>query len=326
MSQPQVREGGPWEKMKTTMSINQIIDQWLENTDIVEISRYYYKQKILQWFHFLSARKKDPRSPSRKDVIEYKQYLETSGYSELTVGSYITVVKLFYRYLEENKYYENIAAGIRSLGRYKGHRKRALDENTAHKLLESIDSRTEIGMRDRLMISLMLFYGLRTCEVERLDIADFTVAGELNLMRIQRKGRREKKEQIAVSRHIVEMMEEYISCRDFQPQDPLFIVHSSFYHGRRLCRKTISSIVKRRLRAIGVYSRDITAHSLRHTCASMLIASGVALADVQDILGHSDIATTRIYTVEAQREKLLQNNPSLLIEDKLLKGIKQPII
>lgn len=308
--------------MKTTLTINQVIEQWLINTDIVSITRYYYQRKILLWFQYLSANNRDPRSPVRKDVIDYKQYLESKQYSELTVNGYITIVKLFYRYMEECRYSDNIAAGIRSSRRYKGHRKGILSEVSAMELINSVATNTEVGMRDRLMISLMLFYGLRTCEVERLDVDDFTESFDRYLMRIQRKGRREKKEQIAVSRNIIDMIEQYTSCRNFCSGDPLFVNHSRNGNGLRLCRKTISSIVKNRLRKIGIDSSDITAHSLRHTCASMLIASGVALADVQDVLGHSDIATTRIYTQEAQREKLLKNNPSLLLENKLLKPIK----
>lgn len=310
--------------MRTSLTINQVIDEWLADSDVGAITRRSYRCKIQLWFRWLSAQRIDPRHPRRSNVIDYKHHLETSRHTELTVNGYIKVVKIFYRYVEERKYYDNIAAGIRSSSRYTGHRKAPLSQAESQSLIDSIDTRTEIGMRDRLMVSLMLFYGLRTCEIERLDINDFDRDGDRYLMRIQRKGRKEKHERIAVSRNIIDMLEDYTSCRNFQISDPLFVCHASNRHSQRLHRGGISEIVKQRLRSIGVDRANATAHSLRHTCATMLIKSGVSLDDVRDILGHTDSATTRIYIGRAQEEKLLNNNPSILIETMLTKTQKQP--
>lgn len=307
--------------MRTTATINQIVDQWLDNTDATQTTKRSYRSKVMLWFRWRSTNALDPRSATRAQVIRYKNELEEQKYSELTVDSYVTAIKLFYKFCEAMNYHENIAAGIRSSHKTYTHRKMALDTEQAKALLHSIDTRTEQGLRDKLIVSMMLFYGLRSCEVERLSIEDFSPDG---LVRIQRKGRREKRDTIRVSPTIVELFEDYTSCRRFQPTDALIVSHSHRNHEGRLSRHSISVMVKQRLKGIGIDSPKITAHSLRHTCGSMLIEQGVPLEDVRDILGHTDTTVTRIYVGVAQRQKLLKHNPSASLEAMILNTPKQP--
>lgn len=82
---------------------------------------------------------------------------------------------------------------------------------------------------------------------------------------------------------------------------------------RRLAKVTISAIVKQRLRDIGIDRPDITAHSLRHTCRSLLVESGMDVETIKDMLGHTDTQTTRIYVGMAQRRRLLENSPSNIV-------------
>lgn len=77
--------------------------------------------------------------------------------------------------------------------------------------------------------------------------------------------------------------------------------------------KSLSRIIKQRMRDIGIDSERVTAHSLRHTAATTLLANGVALPDVQNLLAHKDIKTTMIYQHEFDR----LSNPS----ESLLSGI-----
>ena len=80
-----------------------------------------------------------------------------------------------------------------------------------------------------------------------------------------------------------------------------------------------SRSVHERLSAIGINRPDITAHSLRHTCASMMVEAGADLETVRDMLGHTTTNTTRIYAQEVHARMLLRNSPSKLVE----KAIKQ---
>lgn len=306
--------------MRTTANLNEIIDQWLDNIDATQTTKHSYRSKVLLWLRWRSANELDPRTATRAQVIRYKNELESNKYSELTVDGYITAIKLFYKFCEAMSYHENIAAGIRSSHKTYTHRKLALEIEQAQALIQSIDTRTERGLRDKLIVSMMLFYGLRSCEVERLSIDDFSPEG---LVRIQRKGRREKRDVIKVSQMILDQLEAYTSCRRFKPTDPLMVSHSHRNHEGRLSRHSISTMVKQRLKTIGIDSPKITAHSLRHTCGCMLIEQGVPVEDVRDILGHTDTTVTRIYVGAAQRQKLLKHNPSTNLETMILSAPKQ---
>lgn len=302
--------------MKTTLTINEIIAEWLVSLDIVELTRRSYRYKLTLWFKYLTFNKIDVRSPKRRHVISYKQILETQGKSELTVDGYITVVKLFYKFIEERGYYENIAAGIRSSHLAYEHRKGCLTPIEATSLLSSIDVENAKGVRDKMIIALMLIYGLRACEVSRINVGDISRDGNSFMLRLMRKGRREKREAIAVSNELFNLYEKLAKWCD--PGVPLFKAVSSKNKGGGITSATIGRMVKQRCRHIGVDRIEITGHSLRHTCASMLIERGVAVEDVRDVLGHSSTSTTRLYIRAAQKAKILRHNPSLILDSELL--------
>lgn len=111
------------------------------------------------------------------------------------------------------------------------------------------------------MISLMLFNGLRTCEVERIDIGDFSTREGEPILSIQRKGRTDKNEIVVLHPNTVTWLEEYIVDRDFDEHTPLFVSHKARC-SNRLVRQTIGRIVKQRLACIGISHPKISAHSL----------------------------------------------------------------
>ncbi len=305
--------------MKTSATINQVIAEWLANIDVMATTRRSYGAKVQLWFRWLHGRGCDPRMPRRVDLLSYKQDLEAQGKTALTVDSYVTAVRLFYKYCKQRGYYDSIGDGIRSSVRYKGHRKGRLIAADAARLLDSIDVTTRKGKRDKLMIALMLLLALRTCEVERINIEDFDRTEDgIPILYIQRKGRHEKVEAMALPDSIVELFTDYIADRDLKPGKALFVGENRKVP-QRLLRTSISQIVHERLAAIGINRPDITAHSLRHTCASMMVEAGADLETVRDMLGHTTTNTTRIYAQEVHARMLLRNSPSKLVE----KAIKQ---
>ena len=210
--------------MKTSATINQIIAEWLANIDVMATTRRSYGTKVQLWFRWLHGRGCDPRMPRRVDLLNYKQALELQGKTALTVDSYVTAVRLFYKYCGQRGYYDSIGDGIRSSVRYKGHRKGRLTAGDAARLLDSIDVSTRKGRRDKLMIALMLLLALRTCEVERINIEDFNRTDEgIPILYIQRKGRHEKVEAMALPDSVVELFTDYIADLDLNSGYALFV-------------------------------------------------------------------------------------------------------
>ena len=119
-----------------------------------------------------------------------------------------------------------------------------------------------------------------------------------------------------------ENLDSFIAERDFKEDDPLFVNHCRGQKPKRLLTQTISHIVKNRLRAIGIDDKRITAHSLRHTCGSLLVEKGVEVEIIKELLGHTSTSTTRIYVDMALKRKLLEDNPSDVIADIVAKKPK----
>lgn len=292
--------------MKTDKTISEIIDEWIIESDVQPISKSSYRTKILLWFRWLSANKHNVNAPTRHNVMDYRNHLIAQKKSELTVLGYIAIVKLFYRYTESANYYSNIAAGVRCHISKNIHRKSGLIVEDAVRLMSSIGVDSVIDLRDKLIITLMLTLALRTVEVERMNVGDLTVIDNIHAVIIQRKGRTDKNEALPLTDELVELIDLYLSSRNFNDDTPLFVSHSnrSKQQTTRLQRKSISTIIKSRIKAIGIFRKDITAHSLRHTVGMILQSSDVEIETIQDLLGHSCTKTTRIYLNDLRQQKL----------------------
>ena len=306
--------------MRTTLKISEIITEWLETMDVLEITRKNYKRKIELWFRWLSGNKIDLRSATTKHVVAYKDHLIATHHSLFTANGYMVVIKLFYKYCERKRYCDNIAQGVRSGFRMTGKNKLPLSMEQARELLNRVDVSTIKGKRDKLAIALMLFNGLRTCEVERINIEDITTRENVPVLYLQRKGKLDKNDMVVLHPKAMEYFEDYISVREFDVREPLFISHRDCDKGQvvRLSRQAVARMVKKRLRAMGINDRKYSAHSLRHTFGSLLIEQDVDMEDVRELMGHSSTMVTKIYVELVQQRKMLHCSPAAKMIDKLV--------
>lgn len=301
--------------MRTSLSLNDIINEWIEQMDALPTTREDHRRKILLWHRWLSSQGVDPRNPSRSDILRYKQSLQKAGKSVFTVNGYITVIKVFYKYCSKKHYCDDIAEGIKSTFRTKEHYKHPLTRQQCTDLLESIDRSTIVGLRDYLMIQLMLTNGLRTCEVARINVGDFETLDGRDVLHIQRKGRVDKHDIVAVPAEVMESLKDYLSMREDELtlETPVFVNLVRGRNSVRLPKPTISGIIKKRMVRIGITDPKVSAHSLRHTCGSLMVEEGVPIETIQDMLGHNDPSTTQIYIDMARQKRLLEHSPSTII-------------
>ena len=309
--------------MKTTLMLSEIVKQWLIEMDTSVETKRDYQRKIALWFRWLATQDVDPRSPQRAHILHYKQALQQQGKSKYTYFSYVTVVKLFYHFCATQNYAENIGEGIHASIKKREHSKNPLTSDAARRLVESIDTKTLVGKRDKLIVALMLTNGLRTCELERINVGDVVRSGDRLLLRLQRKGHFDKDDVLALPEMVELLYEDYLSSSPKAVGQPLITNHCKGQKSTRLTKQAISRIVKSRLRAIGIDDSRITAHSLRHTCGSLLVESGVDIEMIKDLLGHTNTSTTRIYIEQAQRRHLIDANPGTIIADLILNRPKR---
>lgn len=297
--------------MKTDKPINQLVREFLSEQDVNENSRYQYKINLNQFIHFCVTSKLNPRALRRADIISYKSKLLKLNRSPSTIDCYLTTVRKFFAWLELNSIYDNIAAGVHSPKRYRGHRKNYLKVDQVKKLLASIDRTNVVGMRNYAVVNLMLRAGVRRCEVCRMKVDDVYLKENRNVMRLQRKGHLEKDQVLGITEKIMQPIHDYLLERkDLQSNQPLFMNHGPNGRGLGITPDALSRMVRAVLHACGIDDKRITGHSLRHTAAITSLRAGATIEQVQEMLGHTSIETTKIY-ISAIEDETRLNNPAV---------------
>lgn len=296
-----------------TINIENLVDAFISSQDVKLSSKNLYRRTLKQYFNWVDTTNYLLNEIARPQLLEYKDYLLSSGMSSLTVGSYITSVRRFYEWTEANKFYPNVAKGIKTPKRKQQFKKQPLLPAQATALLNFYQDK---ALRDYAIISLLLRTGLRTIEVIRASVEDITFKGGQRVLLVQGKGRDEKDNFVLLTDKTYQPIAEYLATREnVKSSDPLFTSTSNNSKGERLTTRTISYIAKEGLKAIGLDEKSYTAHSLRHTTAVNILRAGGSLETAQFTLRHSNPATTQIYTATLNEERRLQNSGEALIDN-----------
>jgi integrase/recombinase XerD len=292
--------------------IEELVDRFIEAQDVKQSSKLLYRRTLKQYFNWVESKSYLLSEIARPQLLEYKEELLSSGMSSLTVGSYITSVRRFYEWTEANKYYPNIAKGIKTPKRKQQFKKQPLLPDQATALLSYYQDK---ALRDYAIVNLLLRTGLRTIEVIRANVEDITFKGSQRVLLVQGKGRDERDNFVLLTDKSYQPIAEYLATRGkVNSSEPLFTSTSNNSKGERLTTRTISYIAKEGLKAIGLDERSFTAHSLRHTTAVNILRAGGSLETAQFTLRHSNPATTQIYTATLNEERRLQNSGEALID------------
>lgn len=294
----------------TPQRIEELVDSFINSQDVKQSSKLLYRRTLKQYFNWVNNKAYLLSEIARPQLLEYKEELLASGMSSLTVSSYITSVRRFYEWTEANKFYPNVAKGIKSPKRKQQFKKQPLLPSQATELLNYYQSKAS---RDYAIINLLLRTGLRTIEVIRANVEDIVFKGSQRVLLIQGKGRDEKDNFVLLTNKTYQPVAQYLATNN-KVNGPLFTSTSNNSNGERLTTRTISYIAKEGLKAIGLDERAFTAHSLRHTTAVNILRAGGSLETAQFTLRHSSPATTQIYTSTLNEERRLQNSGEALID------------
>lgn len=296
----------------TSAKIEVLISGFISAQDVKASSKLVYKRTLKQYFAWLERKGYLLEKIQRPQLLEYKNELLASNLSSLTVGSYITSVRRFYEWTEANKYYPNVAKGIKTPKRKQQFKKQPLFPEQATALLKYYKCKT---LRDYAIINLLLRTGLRTIEVIRANVEDIVFKGSQRVLLVQGKGEDGRDNFVVLTDKTYEPIKAYLLTRNLvNHSEPLFISVSNNSKGERLSTRSISYIAKEGLKAIGLDEKSFTAHSLRHTTAVNILRAGGSLEQVQMTLRHSNPSTTQIYTCTLDEERRLQNSGEALLD------------
>ena len=261
-----------------------------------------YSKALKQLFNYFSLN--GISHPQREDIIAFRDELNASGPKPTTIQNYITATKLFFSWTAQEGYYPNITDHLKGAKLDREHKKDYLTSRQVKEVLESIELNSLKGLRDYAILTLMVTGGLRDIEVSRADIEDLRTVGENTVLYIQGKGRQEKTEYIKISPQVEKAIRTYLKARgDSGEKAPLFASLSNNSNGQRLSTRSISGLVKNRLKEAGYNSERLTAHSLRHTAVTLSLLAGKDITEVQQFARHANISTTMIYNHSLDKAK-----------------------
>lgn len=283
------------------VDIYEAIEYFIKQDDCKESSKRLYRKTLRLFFEWVEKENKDIATLSKVDIVEYKEHLQGRGLSSLSVSSYLTSLRKFYEWAESERLSPNIVKGVKTPRRVQQFKKQHLTEKKSKELLQYFES---VSKRDFAIINLLLRTGLRTIEVVRADVGDITFKNGRRILKVWGKGKDNKDDFVILTDKAFQPIAEYLKTRgQVKENEPLFTSTSHRNNGERLTTRTISGICKQGLRAIGLDAREFTAHSLRHTTATMILKHGGQLTDAQNVLRHASPNTTQIY-IESIKEDL----------------------
>ena len=211
-------------------------------------------------------------------------------------------MKQFFRWTEQEGLYPNVASNVKGAKIDAGFKKDYLTSSQVGKLLQTIDRDTLKGKRDYALLALMVTTGLRTVEVARANIEDMRTLGDFTALYIQGKGHEERTDYVKVEPPVEAAIRSYLTARGkADAADPLFASIAHRNGGQRMTTRSISRIAKENMKAAELISERLTAHSLRHTTATLNLLNGGTPEETRQLLRHANINTTLIYSHALER-------------------------
>lgn len=260
----------------------------------LEVEANYSKNTINSYENDLNKfeeyyKSKDLLKITSKDIEKYIQTL--SDLAPTTVSHNISSLKTFYSYfLKQVRISNNPTDGIKSpkLGI---HLPTYLTIDEVNKLLD-IEVTDAFSSRNKAILELMYATGLRISEVISLEFKNIDY--DECIIRVMGKGSKERI--VPVNDYAIKYLKEYID--NYRPELVKNEINNYIFlnnHGRMLTRQGIFKMIKN-YAALKNIKKTIGPHTLRHTFATHLLENGADLRVIQELLGHSDISTTQIYT------------------------------
>lgn len=280
-------------------SLEDLLNSFINSLDAKPTTTNTYKKALQQFIKWLLDN--GIYEIGREDLTAYKRFL-MANYAAATVSSYITALKTFYKWLEAERITPNIAATLKGAKTAKGFKKDTLTPEQAKRILNNISRETIDGLRDYALFNLLLRSGLRTIEAQRANIGDIQQTAGQTILYIQGKGRDSKDDFIILTPATLEPIREYINARkEKNGEAALFVSHSRRNGGERLSIRSHSRIIKNAMRAAGIDSERLTAHSLRHSAITYSLLAGATLQEAKELARHTSILTTTIYAHNINR-------------------------
>ena len=277
-----------------------LIIKEVRNIGINSIHVYYIPLEKL--YHFLISFGAASMKEIDEELLSDFLASETSNLSDATKKNYRIALMTFFGYIDKQNEENNGNAyryGIElknwgGLGGKGGQKLPSyMHKEEVQRFIEAINTypfSTKVASRNRLIIKIILYTGIRVSEALNIDLKDFTKDGDSYIIQVRGKGNKPR----------IVMIKEHVIQNDLSNWKDLRVCNSNLLFcnqkGNILTQAYISRLVEKILLSVGIRKDKNGAHMLRHTFATLLYQKNKDLILVQESLGHADINTSRIYT------------------------------
>lgn len=230
---------------------------------------------------------------SREQITGYMTQLKEKGLAAATIARKLAAIKAFYRFMTAEGYMDANPAEVVEAGTKGIKLPRVLSEVEVVRLLNQPDITTAEGFRDRTMLEVLYATGMRVSELINLTLERV----DLNMKYIIAFGKGSKERIVPLGSVAAEFLQQYLEkvrpklTHEDRNTNIVFLA----FGGHELTRQRFWQIIRGYGRKANI-NKALTPHILRHSFATHLLDNGADLRSVQELLGHSDISTTQIYT------------------------------
>ena len=276
-------------------------------------TRISYKNDILQFLVFLEKNKKKINEITPIDIEKFISKFTTQGLEKSTISRKISALSHFFIFLLE----ENIIKSnpIHELDLPKQIKKlpKILSVDQVEKLIKSSrEDQSVNGIRLNTMIEILYATGIRVSELVEMKLS--ATYAEKNFLLIQGKGNKERL--VPISENTEDKIKDYLKIRnEFINNDTesKWLFPSKQSSKGHITRQRFNQLLQTLCERVNLNNIRISPHKLRHAFATHLLANGVDLRSLQQMLGHADISTTQIYThvLKDRLKKLVSDNHPL---------------
>lgn len=284
--------------MPSKGSLSILVDHFIQYLSIErglsKSTQSSYRNDLVQFLLYLKSKKLDSvHDISKQQLIDFLYVKKTEGTSASSLARKGATLRSFFKFLLRDEYISQNPAEILTSPKTWHLIPVVLTPQEVEKLLNTPNEKTVLGLRDKAILEFMYATGTRVSEAAHLKTCDLNP--EIGYVRCLGKGNKERI--IPVGSKALRILLKYMN----QGRSKILGKRSSEYvfvswRGNHLTRQALWQRLKSYVRRSGV-RKNITPHSLRHSFATHLLAGGADLRAVQEMLGHTDISTTQIYTM-----------------------------
>lgn len=278
--------------MKIDIAVSKYLDYLMIEKGLSKLTLYSYSLDLISYFAFYNTYN-DTNELKSSDLNDYISFLSVNEYSISSISRKVSVIKNFYLFLVNEEINMDLTLKY-ELPKRGNHLPSFLTLEEVENLLNCflVKENDFTTLRNRAMVEIMYSSGLRVSELLSLKLKDINFIN--GIIRIKGKGNKERS--IPIGEYALDYLKLYLN----NGKNKLRITQNSEYlfinkNGKPLSRQYFFKLIVSKAKEANIY-KSISPHTLRHSFATHLLENGADLRVVQEILGHSNVQTTQIYT------------------------------